>query len=54
MTIEILQEFEDNDDLFRVKVNGETIMECASEQDVRELIIADIVKYYAETPKLGG
>jgi len=40
--------------LFRVKVNGETIMECASEQDVKDLTIADIVKYYAETPKLGG
>ena len=54
MTVEILKEFEDDDDLLRVKVNGETIMECASEQDVRELTIADIVKYYADTPKLGG
>ena len=36
-------------DGYAVKVEGDTIMECLSESDVRNLTIGELIKYWEES-----
>lgn len=34
--------------LYTVKVNGEVIMECAGEEDLKDVTVKDMIQFYKE------
>lgn len=51
MIIEIIKDeliSTDTTDFYFVKVNGETVLECMNETELKEVTIGDILRFYNE------